>query len=77
MMSAFVFIQIGGAADMSALHMQLHGVEGVKTVHFLAGPTDVVAFVETADSAGLMATIGKLRAVNGVASSDTRVVLPV
>ncbi len=77
MMSAFVFIQIGAAQDMSALHMALHGVAGVKTVHFLAGPTDVVAFAEAADAQGLMTIIGGIRGVSGVASTDTRIVLPV
>lgn len=80
MMAAFVFIQVvtsGGWGDMRQLHNDLHAVEGVKTVHFLAGPTDVVVFVEAADQAGLMETLGKIRAVKGVASTDTRIVWPV
>ncbi len=80
MMSAFVFIQLGGGgdwSDMRKLHKALHEVAGVKTAHFLAGPTDVVAFVEAADQAALMETVGKLRAVKGVASTDTRIVLPI
>ena len=79
MTSAFVFIQVsipGGMADANAIHKALHAVEGVKTVHFLAGPTDAIAFVEVADQAAMMQTVGKLRAVKGVASTDTRIVLP-
>ena len=80
MMAAFVFIQMGvsgGWADAQALHKALHGIAGVKTVHFLAGPTDIIAFVEAADQSALMQTVGNIRAVKGVASTDTRVVWPV
>ncbi|MBI4788885.1 MAG: Lrp/AsnC ligand binding domain-containing protein [Chloroflexi bacterium] len=79
MTSAFVFIQIsipGGMGDANAIHKALHAVEGVKTVHFLAGPIDVIAFVEAADQQAMMQTIGKLRTVKGVVSTDTRIVLP-
>jgi DNA-binding Lrp family transcriptional regulator len=77
MVTAFVMIQIGNTSDMSGLHKALHAVPGVKTVYFLAGPTDVIAQVEGADQAALMSTIGKIRGVMGVASTDTRIVMPV
>jgi hypothetical protein len=48
----------------------------VKTVHFLAGPTDVIAFVEAADQAALGESLGKIRGIKGVASTDTRIVWP-
>jgi hypothetical protein len=79
MLSAFVFVQVGSFANWNeakALHDALHAVSGVKTVHFVAGPTDVVVFVEAADQAGLMEALGKIRAVKGVTSSDTRIVMP-
>ncbi len=79
MMSAFVFIQVAGLADRNdarALHDALHAVSGVKTVHFVAGPTDMVVFVEAADQAALMEAVGNIRAVKGVASTDTRIVMP-
>lgn len=79
MMSAYVFIQVAGLGDrddVRALHDALHAVGGVKTVHFVAGPTDVVVFVDAADQAGLMEAVGRLRTVKGVASTDTRIVLP-
>ena len=75
-MAAFVMIQIGNAGDLNALHMALHAVAGVKTVHFLAGPTDVLALIEGEDLSALTATVAQIRAVPGVASTDTRVVLP-
>jgi DNA-binding Lrp family transcriptional regulator len=77
MTSAFVMIQIGNATDMKSIHAALHAIPGVKSVHFLAGPTDVIAFVDVADQAGMMDAIGKIRAVKGVASTDTRIVVPV
>ncbi len=80
MTAAFVFIQVGGGQDfggISQIHTALHAVPGVKTVYFLAGPTDALAFVEVADMAALMDTVGKIRTVKGVASTDTRFVWPV
>ncbi len=79
MNSAFVFIQIGalsGANGMREVHQALHAIPGVKTVHFVAGPTDVIAYVEATDLAGLVDAIGKMRAVRGVATTDTRIVVP-
>jgi len=79
MMAAFVFVQMagsGGWEEINALHEALHAVAGVKTVHFLAGPTDVIVFVEGADQAALADTLGLLRGVKGVGSTDTRIVWP-
>jgi hypothetical protein len=79
MMAAFVFVQLGGTgerADARAIHDAIHAVSGVKTVHFVAGPTDMIAFVEVADMSALMEAVGKIRGLNGVASTDTRIILP-
>jgi hypothetical protein len=79
MMSAFVFVQIEKVAsrdDMNALHDALHAVDGVKTVHFVTGPTDVIAFIDAEDQSGLMEAVGAIRGVSGVASTDTRIVIP-
>ena len=80
MMSAFVFIQVAetkGWDEMSALHDALHAVAGVKTVHFVAGPTDIIVFVDAADQPALVEALGTIRAVKGVGSTDTRIVWPV
>jgi hypothetical protein len=77
--AAFIFIQIalsGGMEGMRTLHNALHAVEGVKSVHFVAGPTDVIAFVEAADQMALGESLGKIRGVDGVVSTDTRIVWP-
>jgi len=79
MTAAVVFVQVGaagGGTNVRAVHDALHAVTGVKTVHFLAGPTDAIIFLEVADQMELMKTVGKIRAVSGVASTDTRIVLP-
>jgi hypothetical protein len=79
MMAAFVLVQLGGTgdwADARALHDAMHAVDGVRTVHFVAGPTDIIAFVETADMRALMEAVGRIRGLSGVASTDTRIVLP-
>ena len=79
MMSAFVFVQVQGLAswaDAVKMHKALHAVPGVKTVHFVAGPTDVIVYLEAADQNALTETVGKLHGVKGVGSTDTRIVLP-
>jgi len=80
MMSAFVLIKevvSGSRDDMRALHQALHAIAGVKTVHFVAGPTDVIVFVEGTDQTALAESLDKIRALKGVASTDTRIVWPV
>jgi DNA-binding Lrp family transcriptional regulator len=77
MQGAIVKVQISGNTDLGGLHKELHGVENVKEVYFLAGPTDVVCHVEAADTDALMHSILKIRGIKGVASTDTRFILPV
>ena len=77
MKTAFVFAQVGDAQNLDQLHMQLHGISGVKTVYFLAGPTDVLMQVEYEDLEGLAAIDRSVRAAQGIASTDTRIVLPI
>jgi len=80
MMAAFVLVKMtasGGWEEINVLHMALHAIAGVKTVHFVAGPTDVIVFAEGADQATLAGTIGNIRQTQGVSSTDTRIVWPV
>ena len=80
MVGAFILIQVASAVgwgNAPAIHNALHAVPGVKTVHFLTGPTDILVYVEAANQDGLMDVLGKVRAVKGVGSTDTRIVLPV
>ena len=80
MVAAFVLIKVAQGvswADSSAMHMALHAVPGVKGVHFLAGPTDIIAFVEVADQKAMLDSLAKIGAVKGVGKTDTRMVWPV
>ena len=63
MVAAFVLIQVAagvGWTDGSAIHMALHAVPGVKGVHFLTGPTDIIAFVEVADQKAMLERIQRV-----------------
>jgi hypothetical protein len=80
MMAAFVFVEVSEMTswgDAATLHKALHAVPGVKTVHFVAGPTDMIVFVEAADQNGLIECVSKMHAVKGVGHTDTRIVFPV
>lgn len=80
MVAAFVFVQISemtGWSDAATIHKELHALPGVKTVHFVAGPTDIIVYLEAADQAALIQSVGKMHAVKGVGHTDTRFVLPV
>lgn len=77
MQGAIVLVQAGEGADMSAVHKDLHAVENVKEVYFLAGPTDALCHVEAADIDALVRTVQKVRSIKGVAGTDTRFILPI
>jgi hypothetical protein len=79
MIAAFILIQVASAVgwgNAPTIHSSLHAVPGVKTVHFLTGPTDIIIYVEAAGNDALMELLGRVRGVKGVGSTDTRVVLP-
>lgn len=76
MQGAIVMVQIAAGSDLGAVHKGLHGCENVKEVYFLAGPTDAICHVEAADVAAVTRSVMKIRAVAGVASTDTRFILP-
>lgn len=71
MTAAYILMQLN-ASDPRKIMKSIRGVAGVKQAHLLAGPTDCIAFVETADQEALTTTIIALRNVKGVSSTDTR-----
>ena len=80
MVGALVFITVASGTawgDAATLHGALHAIPGVKGVWFLTGPIDVAANVEVADQKAFTEALGKIRALKGVASTDTRMILPV
>jgi hypothetical protein len=75
MKAAFVFVQMAVSRWGGCRSCMASCDPGVKTVHFLAGPTDVILFAE-GRSGGAAETIGKVRGQR-VESTDTRIVWPV
>ena len=77
MQGAIVLVQISAGVDVGKVHKDLHGVGNVKEVYFLAGPTDALCHLECSDMASLTSTVMKIRGVAGVASTDSRIILPI
>ena len=74
MTAAYILMQLN-APDPRKVMKSIRAVAGVKQAHLLAGPTDCIAYVETADQEALSTTVIALRSVKGVASTDTRIAL--
>ena len=71
MTSAYILMQLN-VTDPRKVMKSIRAVTGVKQAHLLVGPTDCIAYVETADPEALANTVVALRNVKGVASTDTR-----
>jgi uncharacterized protein with GYD domain len=76
MQGAIVMVQFSGSTDLSGLHKDLHGVENMKEVFFLAGPTDAVCHIEAADTEALLRSVLNIRGMKGVSNTDTRFIFP-
>jgi DNA-binding Lrp family transcriptional regulator len=72
MTTAYILMQLN-ATDPRKVMKSIRAVKGVKQAHLLVGPTDCIAYVETADLEALGNTVVALRSVKGVASTDTRI----
>jgi len=72
MTAAYILMQLN-APDPRKVMKSIRAVAGVKQAHLLAGPTDCIAYVETAHQEALTTTVVALRSVKGVASTDTRI----
>jgi hypothetical protein len=75
MTAAYILMQLN-ATDPRKVMKAIRAVAGVKQAHILIGPTDCIAYVETADQEALADTIVGLRGVKGVVSTDTRLAVP-
>lgn len=76
MTSAYVFIQISSRNPFDTLS-SVQDIEGVKQAHLVLGPTDIIAFVEVADMEMLGEAIMAMQVVDGIAHTDTRLVVSV
>ena len=72
MTSAYILMQLS-ATDPRKVMKAIRAVTGVKQAHLLVGPTDCIAYVETADLEALGNAVVALRGVKGVTSTDTRI----
>jgi hypothetical protein len=72
MTTAYVLMQLN-VTDPRKIMKSIRAVTGVKQAHLLVGPTDCIAYVETADDDALSNTVVALRSVKGVESTDTRI----
>jgi hypothetical protein len=73
MVAAYILITISTADPLDVL-TKLRALPAVKQAHALLGPTDCIAFVECVDHATLRDAVLDIRAVPGVANTDTRYV---
>jgi hypothetical protein len=76
MTTAYVFVQFGLADPIGTLSA-IREIAGVKQAHTVMGPIDIIALVEVADLSALGETTMAIRAVDGVASNDTRLAWPI
>lgn len=72
---AYILVQASPGTSFEVLST-VREIKGVKQAHAIMGPTDGIVFVETADLEELAETVMAIRAVNGVASTDTRFAWP-
>lgn len=73
MIQAYIFIKISGADPLQVL-AAVQQLPEVQQAHILLGPIDCIAFIKCADHQALIETITTIRAIPGVANTDTRYV---
>lgn len=73
-MRAYVLVSVQG--DSRQVVEKIRGLGGVKEADALWGPTDIIAVVEVDNMEALGELVaGQMRAIAGVTSTDTRIVL--
>ncbi len=70
MAAAYVFIQII-AIDPHTVVTTLRELSGVKQAHGLLRPTDCIAYIERENQDPLLETVLAIRAIKGIANTDT------
>jgi DNA-binding Lrp family transcriptional regulator len=72
MTSAYIFINCAGKTPFETV-TAVRKIEGVKQAHVVAGPDDVIAFVEAENMEELEKIIVNIRKIAVTVKSDTRV----
>ncbi|MBI5043715.1 MAG: Lrp/AsnC ligand binding domain-containing protein [Nitrospirae bacterium] len=76
-LSAYVLIRVVGDKTESAFKF-ISALKGVKSVHTVTGPYDIIALVEAPDLKGLGEMIlSKIRTLDGVRETTTCIVVTV
>ncbi|MEM2029282.1 MAG: Lrp/AsnC ligand binding domain-containing protein, partial [Candidatus Bathyarchaeia archaeon] len=71
---AFVFIKVE-VDQVSKVASQIMKIEGVEEAHEVAGDIDIIAKVSARNIDDLSKIIFRIRGINGVQGTDTRIVL--
>jgi hypothetical protein len=72
-MRAYVLIDVEG--DPTDVVSSLRDIPGVREADALFGPADAIAHIEAPDEAGLTELILQMYDIEGLSSTDTRIVL--
>ncbi len=72
MTSAYIFISCAGKTPSETVNA-VRNIEGVKQAHAVAGPDDIIAFVEANNMDELEKIILAIRKIAVTVKSDTRV----
>ncbi|MBO3753945.1 MAG: Lrp/AsnC ligand binding domain-containing protein [Candidatus Brockarchaeota archaeon] len=76
-MQAFVLAKIGRGFNREKVMEKLLSIDEVREVMELTGDIDLLVRVDVLDVERLMKTVLKIRSVESIATTDTRVVLSV
>lgn len=76
-MQAFVFAKIGRGFDREKVIEKLLGIEEVTEVMELTGDIDLLIKIDVLDVERLMKTVLRIRGIESILTTDTRVVLSV
>jgi|GEM_PF-872467 DNA-binding Lrp family transcriptional regulator len=76
-MQAFVLAKVGRAFNRDKVMEELLSIEEVREVMELTGDIDLLVRVDVLDVERLMKTVLKIRSVESIVTTDTRVVLSV
>ncbi len=76
-MQAYVLITVA-IGKVKSVAKELRKVRGIKSIHTVTGPYDIIAFVETKDLASLTNTVvGGIHRIKGVVDTNTAIVVEI
>ncbi len=73
--AAFIGVRVGDARKVEPVERALHGIDEVQECHHVTGAYTLLLKAKVKNTRALEALIGRLRALDGVTSTDTMVVL--